>query len=351
MRGIKSKLRMINNIPNYRYSHSEIEGIAFNGFSYTIPQETLDIISTLSVKVGSPAYIKTPVFLKRDQTQGQQGQQGQQQKQAPVRKRRPKELSNTEWESQTQEQGQQGQQDDHGSSLSALTQKDGIESHINKIRVCLNKISEPTYTSILAQIKDLLSADVLENKGEDNLYKIGNAIFEIASNNKFFSRLYANVYTELMKTFPQLRDIFSKNYDSYLSLFKNIAYVDPDVNYDQFCLNNVENEKRKAVSAFFVNLTLNEVIPPQNIMVILKELFESVMSLMVQPNKTNEVCELIENIAILYNAQLKPFCVDISISSGDGETLMTDIIKQLAKSKVRTYPSLSSKSIFKCMDL
>ena len=130
-------------------------------------------------------------------------------------------------------------------------------------------------------------------------------------------------------------------------------YVDPDIDYNQFCINNVSNEKRKATSAFFVNLSLNGIIPPQHIMNVLKELFESVLTLMVQPNKTNEVCELIENIAILYNAQVLKMSdtLETTLNHDGVEKTFTQVITQLSTTRMKTYPSLSSKSIFKCMDL
>ena len=308
------------------YTLSDIEQIAFNGFSYNMDPVVLDIINNLAMKVGSPAYIKTPVFQKKEQPK--------QMSQQPVRKRRTKELPNTEWDKPEQ-----------NNTSSVLVQKKGIDAEINKIRVCLNKLSESTYADNVVQIKEIINA---MNVSEEDLYKVGNAIFEIASNNKFFSKLYANLYTELMQTFPMLRDIFTQNYNSYSTLFKNIQYVNPDVDYNQFCINNVANEQRKAMSAFFVNLNLSGVIPAESIADILKELFESVISLMVQPNKSNEVCEIVENIAILYTTKELP---ETRVNWMDAENTLAEIIVKLGKTKMKTYPSLPSKAIFKFMDL
>jgi hypothetical protein len=307
------------------YTLSEIEQIAFNGFSYNMDPSVLDIINNLAMKVGSPAYIKTPVFQKKEQPK---------QTSQPIRRRRTKEVSSTDWEKPEQT-----------NTSSVLVQKQGIDAEINKIRVCLNKLSESTYADNVVQIKDIINA---MNVSEEDLYKVGNAIFEIASNNKFFSKLYANLYTELMQTFPMLRDIFTQNYNSYSTLFKNIQYVNPDVDYNQFCINNVANEQRKAMSAFFVNLNLSGVIQGENIAIILKELFESVLSLMVQPNKSNEVCEIVENIAILYTTKELP---ETRVTWMDEENTLAEIIVKLGKTKMKTYSSLPSKAIFKFMDL
>ena len=339
MLGIKCSQMINNTLSPIKYLYTDIEAIAFNGFSFSIPQKTLDIISTIAVKVGSPAYIKTPVFEKPEQPR------------LVDRHRRTKDimLSNTDWDSPQQQQQPQQQPQ----NLSVLAQQEGIDAKINQIRVCLNKLSDKTYTENLSQIKVILAECIAGNATDDELYKIGNTIFEIASNNKFFSKLYANIYTDLMQTFGQLTIIFNKNYESYLLLFKNIEYVEPDVDYNQYCINNVSNEKRKAVSAFFVNLALNGVIPPQHIMNVLKELFESVLTLMVQPNKTNEVCELIENIAILYNSQVMQLSdrLETTINHSGVEKSFVQVIAELSTTRMKTYPSLSSKSIFKCMDL
>ena len=50
----------------YIYSLEKINEILYQGFEYSLPDETLKIISNLSSEVGSPDYIKTPVFQKRE---------------------------------------------------------------------------------------------------------------------------------------------------------------------------------------------------------------------------------------------------------------------------------------------
>ena len=48
------------------YKLAEFAKIKKNGFSYLLPQETLDIIKKISTSVGAPEYIKTPQFEKRN---------------------------------------------------------------------------------------------------------------------------------------------------------------------------------------------------------------------------------------------------------------------------------------------
>ena len=49
-----------------KYTLNDVNNIIFQGFDYTIPNETLEIISLLSMQVGSPDYVKTPIFKKRE---------------------------------------------------------------------------------------------------------------------------------------------------------------------------------------------------------------------------------------------------------------------------------------------
>ena len=51
---------------NMKYNLSDINNIIFQGFDFELPEETLKIISELALQVGSPDYVKTPVFQKRE---------------------------------------------------------------------------------------------------------------------------------------------------------------------------------------------------------------------------------------------------------------------------------------------
>jgi len=136
-----------------------------------------------------------------------------------------------------------------------IEKKDGIEKLINDIRICLNKISIKNYDTqrdtIIQHIKDIIET---EDENPDELSKITKAIFDIASSNKFYSELYAKLYKELTEIFPSFNEIVSTFVIDYVNGIQNIQYFDPKVDYDKYCDNNKENDKRKAMSAFIVNL-------------------------------------------------------------------------------------------------
>ena len=49
-----------------RYTLNDFNNIIFNGFNYELPAETIRVISELALEVGSPDYVKTPIFQKRE---------------------------------------------------------------------------------------------------------------------------------------------------------------------------------------------------------------------------------------------------------------------------------------------
>jgi hypothetical protein len=105
-------------------------------------------------------------------------------------------------------------------------------------------------------------------------------------------------------------------------------------------------------------LSLNGIIDSKNILSILKNLLENVLTRIKQENNKNEVDELTENIAILYNKNIIQLfekhyqtsisdCADLYVN---GDTIV-QTIKKLSEIKVKCYPSMSSKTIFKFMDM
>jgi hypothetical protein len=211
----------------------------------------------------------------------------------------------------------------------------------------LNKLTDKNY----AENKDKILAIMAEYNEYDDLFKIGTTIFEIASNNKFYSKIYADLYTEIMGQFEIMKDIFEKSISEFLELFNDIQYVDPKVDYNLFCKINVDNERRQSLSLFFVNLMINGVIKRSRILNIIKNLLTQVKTFISKENKKNEVDELTENISILYKKEL------FEEDDFNDEELdingvkLNDYIEVLANSKVKNYLSFTNKSLFKFMDM
>jgi hypothetical protein len=318
-----------------RYTLQDFNDITFNGFDIKLPEETLLMITELSQQVGSPTYIKTPTFQKRENIL----------KVAPdvsgdfKKKKRGKPteiLNDADWETIRTFQ------------TTKIEQKVGVDAQIDLLRFWLNKMTDKTFLESCDNILEILNQLIQEGTAGGDMMRVGNAIFEIASNNRLFSKLYAELYCKLISNFEVMKDVFNENLATFMGLFNSIEYVDPEKDYDKFCKVNVDNERRKALSLFFVNLTTNKIISENQLQGMACSLLKMLVAFIKEDNKKNEVDEITENISILfsYNKQLFESCDELF----DGDKFVAKI-ENLANCKAKTYPSLSSKAIFKFMDL
>jgi len=310
-----------------RYTLNDFSNITFDGFVYTLPEETIQLISDLTSQVGSPTYIKTPVFNRIERSLDNTGDFKRKKKtMKPIEV-----LNDDDWETIRTFQA------------TKIVQKEGWEAEMDTIRSSLNKMTEKNYKEQSMLIMDILNRVLSETTSE--MEKVGNAIFEIASNNRFYSKLYADLYSDLISHFEIMKTVFDKNWTSFLDIFNNIEHAHPEENYDDFCRINKNNERRKALSSFFVNGTINKIISVDKMVELNCYLLKNVMESIKIENKKSEVDEMIENIAVLYN---KSWFED---NESEEVVWFVDTIRYLAHSKSKSYPSLSNKSIFKCMDM
>ena len=319
-----------------QYLIEDFHRIMDAGFNYSLDKTTIDIIQSIANQVGSPEYIKTPQFPKNDQTKkynegGYKKHYGN----------KVQELTDEDWEAIRTFQATE------------IKKKEGIDASIDQIRKQLNKMTDKTYDilieNIKTEIKKIINDDCLVPVLSDELLvelnKVGNAIFGIASGNKFYSEMYAKLYKELMDQFCFMKVIFRQNFEEFSSLFKKVEYCSPNDDYDKFCENNKVNEKRRAISSFYINLMKHGVVEEDDIINIIIELQRDIERMLDEENQKNIVEELSEVIYIL---------VTNTFQELNNHELWDDIVSsvsRVAKLKVKMKPSISNKTIFKYMDI
>jgi len=329
-----------------KYTLEDFNTITFNGFKFDFPEDTLKIISEISLEVGSPNYVKTPIFQKRinpikSEVSLQQKDKGNLLASNNLNKKRRNNksmevLNDDDWETLRTFQ------------TTKIEQKVGLDALIDLVRSHLNKMSDKNYNDTKNKIVDVIENMMNEVVDNDKMTKLGVIIFEIASTNRFYSKMYADLYTDLINKFQIMEEVFQENFNNFMNLFDNIEYIEPNVDYNKFCKINKDNEKRKSLAAFFVNLMNNNIISKDKIIYIIRNLMSKIYLYINQDNKKNEVDELTENIAILYKKEL--FNGEFDCELIDNMSI-PEIIEKLAHSKSKNYLSLSNKSIFKFMDL
>jgi hypothetical protein len=323
------------------YTLEKINEILYQGFEYTLPDETLKIISKISSEVGSPDYIKTPVFQKRENPMKVEPNNYVKESSSCSgnKKRRGKAneiVNNEDWDNIRTFQS------------TKLEEKTGIDNQIDNIRINLNKMSDKNYIDMRNKIIDIIDNLIVENITSDDMIRVSSIIFDIASTNRFYSKMYADLYSDLSSKYDTMKNTFENNFDKFVDLFNIIEYVDPKVNYDKFCEINKANEKRKSLASFYLNLMINGIIDKTQIMVITRNLLEQIYRYISIDDKKNEVDELTETVSILYKKDIYDDDDNYELIEGYN---INEIIEKIAKSKVKDYKSLTNKTLFKFMDL
>ena len=292
--------------------------------SLPLPPATLATIESLAKLVGAPTYQRIPVFKRPDRSQQQHH-----------RRPRPRiMISAADWEEIR-----------NFKTTELAKNTEGLAGKINIIRSNLNKITESNYSemrdNILKVLEDVLEAD----PPVEHLTKIGSFIFEIGSMNKFWSKLYAALYRDLIQTFSAMQAICQTNFVTFLALFDDIKQGDAEKDYDEFCRLNRVNAKRRAMSSFFISLMQHGVIAKKEMIKLILSLQERLYSLVVSADNKKEVEELAENLFILISGTKDK--VDNDVYWDQISSFLRDMV---VLDKAR-FPSLTNQALFKFMDL
>lgn len=330
-----------------KYNLKQITDISNSGFHYEIPEDIVDIINYLCVQVGSST-INSCVFKKIVQSTSMNDNMNDfsssygQNKHRKKRGNKGMEVSNDDWESIRTFQ------------TTKIEQNTGIDSDINALRLYLNKLTDKTFLDMREKIIEKINTLCKNSLNKEDELKVGTMLYEICSTNKFYSKIFADLFAELALMHSWLNNIFKENYANVMKQYDDIQYIDPDKDYDGFCEMNKKNERRKAVTTFYLNLALNGFIKKEGIVNILKEILISIMNMIKINDKKNEVDELTEIVGILYNKEMIKEVEDESDDLDEYYVLeqsILDTVSSLAQKKVKDHPSLSNKAIFKYMDL
>ena len=309
------------------YTLNDIEKICWEDNIIVLPTDTIDLINSLSEQVGAPSYIKTPSFSNNNNNM----------KNNMKKKKKSDIISNEDWDTIRTFQ------------KTEITKKEGIEKEIDNIRLSINKLTEKTYDKIIESIL-LQLTDINENDNYDSesLNKIGYAIFNMATSNKFNSKIYAKLCCELKKSYDFMTDIIMNNISQFMQLFENMTFVSPDENYDKFCEMNIINEKRRSMSLFLTNLYTYKVITLDYIMNNITNIQNMIINeiSIIDSDKKTEIEELSENLFILLTSMN---IIDLK-STSEWNNIYNNIML-VKNADINICLGISHKTKFKHMDI
>lgn len=233
-----------------------------------------------------------------------------------------------------------------------IEKKEGKERIFNDIRICLNKLSTKNYDTQKEKIFELLD-ELKESSVDDNseitLQTVAETIFDIASTNMFYAEIYAKLYKELI----QYDNVFNTVMHSFLLVYANsikeIKYVDPEVDYENYCGYNKKNDMRKATAVFIISLMKENVIPILKVMSLIVSFQEFATQYVDQENRTNEVEEVAEVLFLFLDKGITVF-VNCK-AEWIWKFVITKHIMTFSKYKKNEKKSLTSRAIFKYMDM
>jgi hypothetical protein len=310
-------------LANRQYNLHKYIDISNSGDIPELSEDVIKKINNLAQLVGAPTYKKTPVFKHRQSTRRRQQNNN-----------RIATITADDWEAM------------RNFKTTILDKpKEGIDTEMKSIRSSLNKLTASNYDEICVEIGNILSHVLTMNVDKSELEKVGVSIFEIGSINKFWSELYANLYKDLIEKFPIMMEIYQNNFKTFMTVFDTIQSINAEEDYDLFCKINLENEKRRALSSFFVHLMNNDTIKVYEIMQIIIKLRTKFIALMNNKEKINEVGEIAENLCIIVRNGIN------SLRTNEHWSELEDFIKMVSELSVRDCLGVSTKTIFKFMDL
>ena len=164
-----------------------------------LDEEIIQKINRIAKRVGAPSYQKTPVFKRNHYNRNKN-----------IKKEN---ISASDWQSIR-----------NFKTTKLEKNTEGIEAQMDKIRSALNKLTDKTYDIMLEDIICIMK-DINKEEDQSSFEKIGEAIFEIGSVHKFWSRVYATLYQELIEKFPIMKNICIKNFENFKGIFENINYI------------------------------------------------------------------------------------------------------------------------------
>ena len=227
-----------------------------------------------------------------------------------------------------------------------IKKNQGIEKEIDSIRILLNKLTEKSFDSISTLIKEKFISIENDFNSEECL-KVGESTLDIIINNILFSKIYARLYSLILKDFKFITDVLQDKILNFIEYYKKEKELElkSNLTFDDISETNKKIDKKKGESKFFINLLLlNEINSPEIYKLInsLLELFFEITNL---PNKIY-LTDQISDIIFIFIKDFYPNIEDIDMREN-----ISNNINYISNMKSSNRLSISNKCIFKFMDL
>tara|TARA_B100000035_G_C21008976_1_gene558691 strand:- start:585 stop:1487 length:903 start_codon:yes stop_codon:yes gene_type:complete len=293
-------------MPLYKYNIDYFKTLNLSNADLFLNEENKDVIDNITSKVSCQNYNKTPMFKKKD---GRKFSERAQHKQF-----KPTKFFNN---------------------------YTVFDNFINEFRTILNKITKNNYNEkrnaldllLLNSIED----DIFENP--DNVSTLQKIYFDILVITKL-SDLFIELSLYLYDKYNIFKNIFDTQYNDYKKMMKSIVIINPDDDYEMFCMNNSKNDRIVMLTKFYLILINNKKYD--------NDVFNELSNIIVHEfklkqddlNKKGIIEELYKHLNILIEYEVKNENSDNCIN-----------FVRYIYSNYKKHQGISKKIIFKIMDL
>lgn len=310
----------------HRYTLEEIRQIDAENPDLKVSQQVLDILKLIETQIVIPQedVIKPPVTTTTDRRSSSNN----------IRRRPPQGGSRVVAAAATPFQA------------TKRVEMSGLDKQFNEIRAMMNKLSSKNVEAQKPVVLDAIAKFLFQIE-EEKIQHV-RKMTEILISNPFLVKVYVEIYAALCSPeFPYSNDFITIVQDQlvqeYVASLRELQAITSteEADYDAFCEYNKRNDKRKAWATFFAEASKqNVVLSSSRIQHMIQDLLELVHHNLVKENKTHEVEEWTENVAVLV------------VNSGlQHEPTIQSLMNDLTQKKPKDFPSWSSRALFKYMDL
>ena len=121
---------------------------------------------------------------------------------------------------------------------------------LNELYKLLNKITDKSYDKLSVEITDILDKNMDDDEKMTN--DVCKKFFEVICNNVLCCKLYAKLFHSIIEKHDKFKTIFRVHLNVYLDNFKEIQYVSPNDNYDEYCNYVKQIDKMNHFTLFLV---------------------------------------------------------------------------------------------------
>ena len=222
-------------------------------------------------------------------------------------------------------------------------EKDEKEKVMSKLKISLNKLNAQNFEKEKENILETIK--ILKEEEVEFSEELINIFVNTAMANPLYAKFYVSMLVELCQNEEVINNSFTKR--NFINMYRDslmtINYVDSNEDFNKHCLMNKENDRRKGLYMFIVELVKHEIYDETN----LEELFDYQLELleknemdksMVQINE-----EVVENMNLLFTVAL-----DIVKEQEYFDNIKEKVQKCKGK---KDCDGISKRALFKFMDM